>query len=58
MVKGHGLDGSGDGIVYKNVLASYTHLHALGCPEWARAMRDQAERYRGFPAGGLRQQPT
>jgi cobyrinic acid a,c-diamide synthase len=46
MVKGYGLDGLGDGIVYKNVLASYTHLHALGCPEWAQAMHDQADRYK------------
>lgn len=34
--KGHGLDGKHDGICYKNVLAAYNHLHALGCPEWAR----------------------
>ena len=27
-----------DGICYKNVLATYTHLHALGCPEWAEGM--------------------
>ena len=26
-----------DGIVYKNVLATYTHLHALGVPQWAGA---------------------
>ncbi len=24
-----------DGIVYKNLFASYVHLHALGTPEWA-----------------------
>ena len=35
--RGHGLDGRADGIVYKNLLASYTHLHALGTPQWARA---------------------
>jgi cobyrinic acid a,c-diamide synthase len=50
MVKGYGLDGSGDGIVYKNVLASYTHIHALGCPEWAQAMGDQAKRYKDLSA--------
>lgn len=37
VVRGHGLDGTRDGIVYKNVLASYTHLHALSTPEWAKA---------------------
>jgi cobyrinic acid a,c-diamide synthase len=26
-----------DGIVYKNLFASYVHLHALGTPEWAPA---------------------
>jgi cobyrinic acid a,c-diamide synthase len=35
--RGHGIDGKRDGIVYKNVFASYTHLHALGTPEWAEA---------------------
>ncbi|MCX7838183.1 MAG: hypothetical protein N2559_01820 [Anaerolineae bacterium] len=37
VTRGHGLDGARDGIVYKNVLASYTHLHALSTPEWAKA---------------------
>lgn len=36
--RGSGIDGKTDGIVYKNVLASYTHLHSLGTPEWAPAM--------------------
>ncbi len=31
--RGHGIHGREDGIVYKNLFASYTHLHALGCPE-------------------------
>ncbi len=26
-----------DGIIYKNVFASYVHLHAAGVPEWATA---------------------
>lgn len=34
--RGHGMDGKGDGVTYKNLFASYTHLHALGTPEWAR----------------------
>jgi cobyrinic acid a,c-diamide synthase len=33
--RGHGVDGRRDGVVYKNLFASYTHLHALGTPEWA-----------------------
>ena len=38
MVRGGGLDGNGDGICYKNTLATYTHIHALGTPSWAPAM--------------------
>jgi cobyrinic acid a,c-diamide synthase len=30
-----GMGGGRDGIVYKNVLATYAHLHALGVPQWA-----------------------
>ncbi|MGC1402589.1 MAG: cobyrinate a,c-diamide synthase [Thermodesulfobacteriota bacterium] len=46
MVKGFGLDGLRDGIVYKNVLATYTHLHALGTPGWAHSLVEQADRYK------------
>jgi cobyrinic acid a,c-diamide synthase len=51
MRRGAGIDGKHDGLVYKNVLATYTHLHALGAPQWAEALvrrarmfhRDRAE---------------
>ena len=33
--RGTGVDKGPDGILYKNVLASYTHLHSLGSPGWA-----------------------
>ncbi len=33
--RGQGIVDNKDGICYKNVLASYTHLHATGAPEWA-----------------------
>ena len=33
--RGKGITGKKDGIVYKNLFASYVHLHALGTPEWA-----------------------
>lgn len=36
--KGYGLDGSRDGLFRKNVLLSYTHLHAAGAREWASAL--------------------
>lgn len=38
LTRGRGMDDARDGIVYKNVLASYTHLHALATPEWANAL--------------------
>lgn len=46
VTRGHGIDGSSDGLVYKNVLASYTHLHALGAPEWAPSLVKKAGEYR------------
>ena len=33
--RGHGIDGQHDGIVYKNLLASYAHLRSLGTYNWA-----------------------
>ncbi len=35
IVRGKGVDGEYDGIVYKNILASYVHLHSVGAPKWA-----------------------
>jgi cobyrinic acid a,c-diamide synthase len=35
--RGHGVDGKRDGVLYKNVFAAYTHVHALGAPSWAEA---------------------
>jgi len=36
--RGQGLGGGRDGIVVGRVLAAYTHLHALGTPEWADSL--------------------
>ncbi|GAB4538223.1 MAG: hydrogenobyrinic acid a,c-diamide synthase (glutamine-hydrolyzing) [Thermodesulfovibrionia bacterium] len=36
--RGKGIKDGMDGICYKNVLATYTHLHALGSPEWVNGM--------------------
>ena len=33
--RGKGIVDNKDGMCYKNTLASYTHLHAIGTPEWA-----------------------
>lgn len=37
ITRGTGVDNGNDGIIYKNVLASYTHLHSIAVPEWAPA---------------------
>jgi len=40
VLRGEGLDGQKDGLCRKNVLATYTHVHAGGNKEWAeRLMR-------------------
>jgi cobyrinic acid a,c-diamide synthase len=44
--RGYGIDGSVDGVYYKNTLASYCHLHALAVPEWAPALVTKALGYR------------
>ncbi|MCP4750985.1 MAG: hydrogenobyrinic acid a,c-diamide synthase (glutamine-hydrolyzing) [Proteobacteria bacterium] len=38
--RGMGIDGKYDGIVYKNVLASYAHIHSASVPEWASQFVD------------------
>lgn len=44
--RGHGIDGKRDGVLYKNMFAAYTHLHALGTPCWAEAFVSLTERER------------
>ncbi len=46
MRRGQGIDGRRDGLVYKNVLAAYTHLHALGAPRWAVSLATRAREHR------------
>ncbi|MGE5172222.1 MAG: cobyrinate a,c-diamide synthase [Betaproteobacteria bacterium] len=49
--RGSGIDGRGDGIIYKNVLGSYTHIHALATPQWAPAMVRMARERRNRVSG-------
>jgi cobyrinic acid a,c-diamide synthase len=35
VIRGTGVDGQKDGVIYKNVIASYTHIHASVVPQWA-----------------------
>jgi cobyrinic acid a,c-diamide synthase len=46
MKRGKGMHDGMDGITYKNVLASYTHLHAVGSPEWVKGMMTAAGGFR------------
>jgi len=45
MKRGTGFHNRRDGISYKNVLATFTHIHALGTPAWAAAMVKNAIYY-------------
>lgn len=50
--RGAGIDGDhNDGLLVGSVLASYTHLHALGAPGWAESFVKVAEQRRGLLAG-------
>lgn len=46
--RGTGLHEGMDGICYKNVFATYTHLHALGAKEWAEGIINQALKYKAL----------
>jgi len=38
VVRGRGIDGERDGVCRKNILATYTHIHAAGNPKWAKSL--------------------
>jgi cobyrinic acid a,c-diamide synthase len=46
VVRGHGFDGQLEGIVFKNIFGTYTHIHALERPEWATRLVKIAIEYR------------
>ncbi len=46
MEKGRGIVNKKDGLCYKNVLATYTHIHSLGMPGWAPAFVRAALAYK------------
>ena len=61
MKRGNGFAHKRDGLCRRQVLATYTHLHALGAPSWAPAVVNQARLYRNrtkkgqrFPTAGKR----
>jgi len=44
--RGIGMDGKRDGLCRKNVLATFTHVHALGTREWAEGIVGRAKKFR------------
>jgi len=46
MQRGTGFYNKKDGVCYKNVLATYTHIHALGTPSWSEAIIRNAISYK------------
>jgi cobyrinic acid a,c-diamide synthase len=37
VIRGAGITGKRDGVLYQNLFASFAHLHAIGNPEWAES---------------------
>jgi cobyrinic acid a,c-diamide synthase len=58
MERGAGIVDGRDGACYRNVLATYTHLHALGTPAWARALLRNAQAYHAQKERGHRSGST
>lgn len=46
MRRGQGIVDKKDGICYKNVFGTYTHVHALGTVEWAEGLISKAREYK------------
>jgi cobyrinic acid a,c-diamide synthase len=51
--RGTGFGNRRDGLVHKNCLALYTHIHADAVREWAPAMVHKAREYRRFREGNI-----
>ncbi|MEJ2658881.1 MAG: cobyrinate a,c-diamide synthase [Desulfobacterales bacterium] len=51
MKRGAGFLNRRDGVCYKNVLATFTHIHALGTPGWAGALVRNAMAYKRNRSG-------
>ena len=45
VVRGDGCGGGRDAVVVGNVWAAYTHIHALGTPEWATGLVAAAQKF-------------
>ena len=51
VLRGHGMDGTRDGICTLNVLATYVHIHALGEPLWAEGIINKALEFHAKQSG-------
>jgi cobyrinic acid a,c-diamide synthase len=56
--RGYGFDGRRDGLCHRNVLASYTHVHALGVERWAPALVSAAVEHRNRRIGAAVLEPV
>ena len=45
VLRGHGFDKRLEGLIFKNAFGTYTHVHALGNPEWAISIVRAAMQY-------------
>ena len=46
VIRGSGCFNKRDGLLYKNVFASYLHIHALASPEWVNGMIESAKKFK------------
>jgi len=51
VLRGIGTGNGRDGLLYKNTVAGYLHLHASGAPEWVDGMIYAAENFRKAKSG-------
>ncbi len=38
VIRGHGFDGKAEGVTYKRLFGTYTHIHALECKNWGPSL--------------------
>jgi cobyrinic acid a,c-diamide synthase len=53
LTKGYGVTGNRDGLLYRNTLACYSHIHAVGNKDWAKAMVRSAQCFGKRGLGGV-----
>ena len=46
VIRGKGITGKSDGVLYRNLFASFAHLHAVGNPGWAETFVSLAEEFK------------